>query len=203
MARRARARRGLRRLDAERRRQLGGEEVLRRALALALLALATVGVAADARAQGDDDVVQPARAADRRRLRSAARPARARRQDALLRVQPQHDQRALSPGAGRPGAKLAFDEGADVTWPRLSPDGKRILYISFRDDAAGQLCVRDLPDKHRRCLRGRGQRAAGAVDRQRAHRARQPRLARGRPAARRASTSGARCTGAHAGASAT
>ena len=66
-----------------------------------------------------------------------------------------------------PGAKLVFDEGADVTWPRLSPDGKRILYISFRDDASGQLCVRDLPDKRRRCLGGRRQRGAGAVDRQR------------------------------------
>lgn len=48
--------------------------------------------------------------------------------------------------------KLLFDEGADVTWPRVSPDGKRLLYISFRDDAAGQLCVRELPDRRRRCL---------------------------------------------------
>jgi Tol biopolymer transport system component len=53
---------------------------------------------------------------------------------------------------GRPA--LLFDEGADATWPRLSPDGKRILYISYRDDAGGRLCVRDLPDKHRRCLGG-------------------------------------------------
>jgi hypothetical protein len=54
------------------------------------------------------------------------------------------------------GAKILFDEGADLTWPRLSPDGKRILYISFRDDAAGLLCVRDLPDRKRRCLDGVG-----------------------------------------------
>ncbi|AKQ65668.1 hypothetical protein A176_002580 [Myxococcus hansupus] len=46
-----------------------------------------------------------------------------------------------------------FEEGADVTWPRVSPDGKHLLYISFRDQAGGQLCVRDLPDaKVRRCL---------------------------------------------------
>jgi tetratricopeptide (TPR) repeat protein len=46
-----------------------------------------------------------------------------------------------------------FDEGADVTWPRVSPDGKHLLYISFRDQASGQLCVRDLPSaEERRCL---------------------------------------------------
>ncbi len=51
---------------------------------------------------------------------------------------------------------LLFDEGADLTWPRVSPDGKRLLYISYRDDASGQLCVRDLPDRERRCLAGAG-----------------------------------------------
>ncbi len=46
-----------------------------------------------------------------------------------------------------------FDEGADVNWPRVSPDGRSLLYISFRDRAAGQLCVRDLPGAGgRRCL---------------------------------------------------
>lgn len=46
-----------------------------------------------------------------------------------------------------------FDEGADVTWPRVSPDGKHLLYISFRNQAGGQLCVRELPTaKERRCL---------------------------------------------------
>lgn len=47
---------------------------------------------------------------------------------------------------------LLFDEGADVSWARVSPDGRRILYISFRDDAAGELCVRELPSGPRRCL---------------------------------------------------
>jgi tetratricopeptide (TPR) repeat protein len=46
-----------------------------------------------------------------------------------------------------------FDEGADVTWPRVSPDGKHLLYISFRNQASGQLCVRELPGAEgRRCL---------------------------------------------------
>jgi Tol biopolymer transport system component len=51
-------------------------------------------------------------------------------------------------------SSLLFDEGADVTWPRVSADGKHILYISYREDAAGQLCVRELPKGERRCLRG-------------------------------------------------
>nr|WP_242589293.1 hypothetical protein [Corallococcus macrosporus] len=46
-----------------------------------------------------------------------------------------------------------FDEGADVTWPRISPNGKQLLYISFRTQAGGQLCMRELPEaKERRCL---------------------------------------------------
>jgi cellulose synthase operon protein C len=53
-------------------------------------------------------------------------------------------------GSGR--ATALFDEGADVTWPRVSPDGKRLLYISYRDDAGGQLCIRDFKAAVRRCL---------------------------------------------------
>lgn len=53
--------------------------------------------------------------------------------------------------------KRVFDEGAETTWPRVSPDGKRLLYVSFRDRAAGQLCVRELPEGgRRRCLDERG-----------------------------------------------
>jgi len=50
------------------------------------------------------------------------------------------------------GATLLFDESADVTWPRVSPDGKQLLYISFREDAAGDLCVSDLKKLDRACL---------------------------------------------------
>jgi hypothetical protein len=46
-----------------------------------------------------------------------------------------------------------FDDGADVTWPRVSPDGRSLLYISFRESVSGQLCVRRLPEgDRRRCL---------------------------------------------------
>jgi hypothetical protein len=52
-------------------------------------------------------------------------------------------------------ARLLFDEGADVTWPRVSPDGRRLLYISYRDHATGQLCVRTLAKiDERACLAG-------------------------------------------------
>jgi hypothetical protein len=57
--------------------------------------------------------------------------------------------------------RLAFDEGADVTWPRPSPDGRHLLYISYREDAAGDLCVRAIEGQPgarqfgpRRCLTG-------------------------------------------------
>ncbi|MGC4120650.1 MAG: hypothetical protein QM765_39950 [Myxococcales bacterium] len=42
--------------------------------------------------------------------------------------------------------KSLFDEGAETTWPRVSPDGKRLLYLSFRERASGGVCIRDLPD---------------------------------------------------------
>ena len=57
--------------------------------------------------------------------------------------------------------RLAFDEVADATWPRPSPDGKLLLYISYREDAAGDLCVREIGGQPgartfgpRRCLTG-------------------------------------------------
>ena len=59
-------------------------------------------------------------------------------------------------------AKLLFDEGAEVTWPRVSPDGKALLYISFRHDASGQLCARSLPKGDAHCLPG----SSGAVQAQ-------------------------------------
>jgi hypothetical protein len=51
-------------------------------------------------------------------------------------------------------AQQLFDDGADVTWPRVSSDGRSLLYISFRESASGQLCVRRLPEgDDRKCLR--------------------------------------------------
>lgn len=50
-------------------------------------------------------------------------------------------------------AHQLFDEGADITWPRVSPSGRALLYISFRENAAGQLCMRRLPEgDERTCL---------------------------------------------------
>lgn len=52
-------------------------------------------------------------------------------------------------------ARQLFDDNADVTWPRVSPDGGSLLYVSYRDEASGRLCVRTLPDGGgRRCLEG-------------------------------------------------
>ncbi|HEY0993928.1 MAG TPA: hypothetical protein VGD80_43025, partial [Kofleriaceae bacterium] len=57
--------------------------------------------------------------------------------------------------------QLAFDELADATWPRPSPDGRHLLYISYREDAAGDVCVRTIEGRpgartfgERRCLTG-------------------------------------------------
>src|SRR6185369_12059858 len=137
------------------RRQLGGEEVLRRTAGLLLLGVA-LAAGGDARAQGDGDGVRRPE-----RLTTGV-------SDQLL-GQLDKDNRKLYFVSNRnttseiyqqdkagSGAKILFDEGADLTWPRLSPSGKRILYVSFRDDAAGLLCVRDLPDKKRRCLHSDG-----------------------------------------------
>ena len=156
-------RRRLRRLDAARRRQLGGEEVLRRA-ACSRLALAArrPRSAADARAQGDGDVVR--------------RPERltAGVSDQLL-GQLAPDGKTLyfvsnrnttneiyRQDACRPGAKLALRRGRRRHLAAPQPRRQAPLLHLVSRRRRGQLCVRDLPDKHRRCLAGDRQRAAGA-----------------------------------------
>lgn len=58
------------------------------------------------------------------------------------------------PTGGNP--RLLFDRNASVTWPRPSPDGKRLLYISFRSDATGDVCVLDLAESGHTCVTGNG-----------------------------------------------
>ncbi len=56
------------------------------------------------------------------------------------------------PAGGTPA--LLFDEGADTSFPRVSPDGRTLAYLSTRTDANGDVCLRTLPDGDRRCLTG-------------------------------------------------
>lgn len=51
---------------------------------------------------------------------------------------------------------LLFDERADVSQPRLSPDGAALLYLSYRADAFGDACVLELRSLQRRCFEGGG-----------------------------------------------
>ena len=54
---------------------------------------------------------------------------------------------------GDGAVRTLFDEGADVSLLRPSPDGRSVLYISTRDDATGDVCLRAWPDlDQRRCL---------------------------------------------------
>lgn len=47
---------------------------------------------------------------------------------------------------------LLFDNDADVADPRVSPDGKHVLFITYRNDALGDVCLRNLGTGALRCL---------------------------------------------------
>src|SRR5579863_245734 len=156
MAREACAKRGLWRVDRSERRDVAREVVLKpRVLATAWsLALAGSLVAGSASADNvdDDDLRIPHRltvdVADD--LLGQLGP-----DGTTLYFVSNRDTTnqifAQSMADGR--AQPLFDDGADVTWPRVSPDGRSLLYISFRESASGQLCVRGLPrGDGRRCL---------------------------------------------------
>lgn len=50
------------------------------------------------------------------------------------------------------GPRRLFDALGDHAFPRISPDGCRLAYISYVRDATGDACVRDLPEGSERCL---------------------------------------------------
>ncbi|MCB9600440.1 MAG: PD40 domain-containing protein [Sandaracinus sp.] len=52
--------------------------------------------------------------------------------------------------------RLLFDDAAEVGQPRLSPNGRRLLYVSYRRDAGGDACVFDLEDEERTCVTREG-----------------------------------------------
>jgi hypothetical protein len=61
-------------------------------------------------------------------------------------------------------ARVLFDEGAPVGAPAIAPDGARVAYVSFADDAKGDVCVRDLEGKEpARCLTGSATQDASPV----------------------------------------
>lgn len=133
---------------------MGGQVVLRRAVAVVLLAALALFTSPSAAADNrdDDDLDQPTRltvgvaddflgqlAPGGKTLYFVSN----RNTATQIFVQNIADGRAWQ----------LFDDGADVTWPRVSPDGRSLLYISFRESASGQLCVRHLPDADGRiCL---------------------------------------------------
>lgn len=45
-----------------------------------------------------------------------------------------------------------FDALGDHAFPRVSPDGQRIAYLSFVHDSMGDVCVRDVPSGSERCI---------------------------------------------------
>jgi len=56
----------------------------------------------------------------------------------------------------RGGPSPVVETDGDVTWPRPSPDGRMLLYISQERDATGDVCLLDLARKRHRCLTGPG-----------------------------------------------
>ena len=54
----------------------------------------------------------------------------------------------------RGAPSLVFDNEADATQPRISPSGGRLLYLSYRRDSTGDVCIADVVGGGRRCLTG-------------------------------------------------
>jgi len=54
----------------------------------------------------------------------------------------------------RGGPRRVFPQDADASSPRVSPDGQRLLFISYKRDATGDACIWELAEETRRCLTG-------------------------------------------------
>ncbi len=52
------------------------------------------------------------------------------------------------------GPRLLHDFDGDAIWPKPSPDGRYLLFLFYRDDAAGDACLWDLGRGEMRCLTG-------------------------------------------------
>ncbi len=52
--------------------------------------------------------------------------------------------------------RLLLDESAEVDLPRLSPDGKRLLFVSYRRYAGGDACVLEIERQRRFCVTREG-----------------------------------------------
>ncbi len=52
--------------------------------------------------------------------------------------------------------ELVFDDNADVSHPRVSPDGTTLLYISYQENTGGDVCLYQLQERRRRCLTQEG-----------------------------------------------
>ena len=50
------------------------------------------------------------------------------------------------------GLNILFDHAADVNFPRISPDGTKLLFISYKKDAVGDVCIRDLLNESTKCI---------------------------------------------------
>src|SRR5262249_46436889 len=122
LARGAPHRRGVRRAGAETRRRVGGEALLSAALALAVAATAGGVRAPERLTAGTGNQFLGTLSPDRASLYFVSD------EESTTRIYVQDVARGIP--------RLLFEDMADVTWPRPSPDGKRLLYISYRTDAA-------------------------------------------------------------------
>ncbi len=124
--------------------------MLRRALAAALVLSCAAPAAADAHpvptalrprralTAGGHDHFQGQLAPDGRTLYFAGNP------DGTIELFVQNLARGFP--------RRLVDEAADVAEPRLSPDGQRLLYVSYREDAGGDACWVEVASPARRCL---------------------------------------------------